>query len=260
MVMKEKINAKSQQVKLVNETLTNAYKHNKYAVSSQTLKQHIISKVPTWLKSNVIANATLFILGSVMWIHGTHTRSFDPDYDKPGQVKTGPYLEQRTYQQALKDAYWPFVNGKFAPDLDWQLTLGLIITFATFSLAGMVMSAKKSHKKDLDTARTQVDIMLEIEKQAQEHNLDATTAKKIVNVAPKIIKNMSADSRVYFDIILDGKISVQDEGFIAIASAIMAGHLKTHPEDMELVMSTFDKNSIPDKLMAMYNKQQQEKR
>lgn len=251
--MKEKIDTKSQQVKQVNETLTNVDKHKKYAVSSQTLKQHMSSKVPAWLKSNIIANATLFILGSVMWIHGAHTRSFDPDYDKPGQVKTGPYLEQRTYQQALKDAYWPFVNDNFAPDFDWRLTMGLIITFATFSLAGMVVSAKKSHKKDLDTAHAQVDIMLEIEKLAQEHNLDATTAKKIVNVAPKIIKNMSADSRVYFDMILDGKISVQDEGFIDIASAIMAGHLQTHPDDAKLISDIINDKPTINKIMTTYN-------
>ena len=80
------------------------------------------------VKNNVIANAPLFILSTAMWIVGAHTRSFDPDYDEPCGPTTGPYLEQRTYQQAMKDAYWPMANGNFPPDFDWYLTISLMTT------------------------------------------------------------------------------------------------------------------------------------
>jgi len=251
--MTEKKDAKLSKLKQAQEMLSSTDKYKKYATSSKTLRQHIVGKVPTWLKTNVIANATLFILGSAMWIVGAHTRSFDPDYDEPGGPKTGPYWEQRTYQQAMKDAYWPMVNGEFSPEYDWYLTMAMILTFAAFSLVGIVASAKKNYKKDIKAAQAQVDIMLEIEKLAQEHHLDATAAKKIVKVAPEIIKHMSADSRVYFDMIMDGKVSADDENFMNIAAAVMAGHLQTHPEDMKRVTELLDDKSMTNEILNMYN-------
>ena len=100
--------------------------------------------------------------------------------------------------------------------------------------------------------------MLAIEKLAKEHHLDATAAKKIVKVAPEIIKHMSKDSRVYFDMIMDGQVSVEDEKFLDIATSIMVGHLESHPEDMERIMTTFYEKSIPQEVLAM--RMQREKR
>ena len=80
-------------------------------------------------------------------------------------------------------------------------------------------------------------------KGAKEHNLNASTAKKIVNVAPKIIMNMSADSRTYFDMILDGKFSIEDKHFVNTAIAIMAGHLQTNPDDAKLIADIINDNS-----------------
>lgn len=251
--MTEKKDAKISKLQKAQKTLSRTDKYEKYAKGTTSLKQHITAKVPKWLKTNVIANATLFILGSAMWIVGAHTRSFDPDYDEPGGPKTGPYWEQRTYQQAMKDAYWPMVNGEFSPEYDWYLTMAMILTFAAFSLVGTVASAKKNYKKDIKAAQAQVDIMLEIEKLAQEHHLDATAAKKIVKVAPEIIKHMSADSRVYFDMIMDGKVSADDENFMNIAAAVMAGHLQTHPEDMKRVTELLDDKSMTNEILNMYN-------
>ena len=251
--MTEKKDTKISNIKNAQKALSRTDKYEKYAKGTTSLKQHITAKVPKWLKTNVIANATLFILGSAMWMFGAHTRSFDPDYDQPGGPKTGPYLEQRTYQQALKDAYWPMVNGEYAPDFDWYLTMGMIVVFAAFSLAGTVISANKSYKKDLKAAKAQVDIMLEIEKLAQEHHLDATAAKKIVKVAPEIIKHMSKDSRVYFDMIMDGKVFANDENFMGIAAAVMAGHLQSHPEDAKRMMDMFDDKTMANEIMNMYN-------
>ena len=150
------------------------------------------------------------------------------------------------------------VNGEYAPDFDWYLTMGMIVVFAAFSLAGTVISANKSYKKDLKAAKAQVNIMLAIEKLAKEHHLDATAAKKIVKVAPDIVKNMSKDSRVYFDMIMDGQVSVEDEKFLDIATSIMVGHLESHPEDMERIMTTFYEKSIPQEVLAM--RMQREKR
>ena len=64
--------------------------------------------------------------------------------------------------------------------------------------------------------------------------------------------------RVYFDMIMDGQVSVEDEKFLDIATSIMVGHLESHPEDMERIMTTFYEKSIPQEVLAM--RMQREKR
>ena len=131
--------------------------------------------------------------------------------------------------------------------------MAILLATTIYSLS----EAKKRLDNAVNGANKQVDIMLEIEKLAKEHNLDATAAKKIIKVAPDIVKHMSKDSRVYFDMIMEGQIAANDENFINIATAIMVGHLKTHPKDMELVMSTFDERSIPKEVLAMQTQREQ---
>lgn len=52
------------------------------------------------------------------------------------------------------------------------------------------------------------------------------------------------------------KVSPDDKNFLNIATAIMVGHLKSHPEDMELVTAAFDERSIPMEVLAMQSQKQ----
>ncbi len=233
-----------------------AYK--KYAKPRKSLSARITEKVPNWLALNVMFNASLFLWGSLIWLYGSNTRQFDPEYDTPGGPATGPHLELRTYTQALKDAYWPMVNGEFSPDFSWKLNAGMALVFALLSMGQGVAAIGLRRHADLKLARAQVDIMLNLEKLAREHNLDATAAKKMLAVAPEIVKNMSADSRVYFDMIMDGRVSVDNKDFLNMAAAVMAGHLQSHPEDMARVIALFDEKQIPHEILKqhMQNKKQ----
>ena len=51
--------------------------------------------------------------------------------------------------------------------------------------------------------------------------------------------------------IMDGKVSANNGNFMGIAAAVMAGHLQSHPEDMERIMTTFYEKSIPQEVLAM---------
>lgn len=75
---------------------------------------------------------------------------------------------------------------------------------------------------------------------------------------PEIVKNMSADSRVYFDMIMDGQVSVDNKDFLNMAAAVMAWHLQSHPEDMARVIALFDEKQIPHEILKqhMQNKKQ----
>lgn len=233
--------------------------HNKYSFSlaEKILGGGVLATVET-LKNQLSLNVATFLIGTVGWWFASQPRNdalFRDDY-KFGEVHELPAWDQRPYKQAFIEAYNPVRDGKLDPHFWWYVNMALILSITIYSIA----QADKRLKQAIDRSDKSVDLMLEIERLAKEHKLDSTMAKKIVTVAPDIVKHMSEDSRVYFDMIMDGKASANDENFLNIATAIMVGHLKTHPEDMELVMSTFDKRSIPEEVMAMYNKQQNSKR
>ena len=230
--------------------------YNKYSFSptEKVFGGAVLSAIEAFPKLLTL-NVATFLIGSVGWLFASQPRNdalFRDDY-RFGEVNILPAWDQRTYKQAFVDAYNPVKDGKFDPHFWWYVNMALILSVTIYS----VIQANNKLKSTDNKYKKSIDLMLEIERLAKEHNLDATTAKKIVTVAPHIVEHMSEDSRIYFDMIMDGKISASDENFLGIATSIMVGHLKTHPEDMELVMSTFDKKSIPDKLMAMYKKQQE---
>ena len=45
---------------------------------------------------------------------------------------------------------------------------------------------------------------------------------------------------------------MENKTFRDMAVAIMEGWLQRHPKDMELVLATFDRDSIPQELMQKY--------
>ena len=62
-----------------------------------------------------------------------------------------------------------------------------------------------------------------------------------------MIESMSADKRVYFDMLMSGKIDIKNnKTFMDMAIAIMSGHLQSHPEDAKLILDTFEEKSLPD--------------
>ena len=161
----------------------------------------------------------------------------------------------------------------FDPRTSWKTQLlNLILGFVfVFSLLYYI------RKRDRKYARNSVAAMIDIEKMATEHKFDDETKKKLISVAPHILKNMSADNRVYFDMIMDGSVSVNDKKFgetsvqgnilqrfrtfindkkfLKAVVMIMAGHLQSHPEDLQRVKEIFDnEKSMPSDLANVVKK------
>lgn len=244
--------AEREKQKLKNEEQQRKKAHQKYGFSKadRVLGTGIVSTVDL-LKCQLQLNAATFLIGSLGWFLG-HAVGVNA-IDEWGESRFYPW-ETRDYKQAIKDAYNPIRDGKFDPHFWWYVNAALVLAVSIYS----IVNATKKVKTKADSANAQVDIMLEIEKLAKEHKMDPSVAKKIIQIAPDIVKNMSKDSRVYFDMIMDGQVSVEDEKFLNIATSIMVGHLESHPEDMERVMATFDEKSIPQEVLAM--RMQREKR
>lgn len=244
--------AEREKQKLKNEEQQRKKAHKKYGFSKadRVLGTGIVSTVD-FLKHQLQLNVATFLIGTAGWFLG-HFGSTGV-IDEWGE-ETFYQWETRDYKQAIKDAYNPIRDGKFDPHFWWYVNAALVLAVSIYS----IVNATKKVKTKADSANAQVDIMLEIEKLAKEHKMDPSVAKKIIQIAPDIVKNMSKDSRVYFDMIMDGQVSVEDEKFLNIATSIMVGHLESHPEDMERIMTTFDEKSIPQEVLAM--RMQREKR
>lgn len=244
--------AEREKQKLKNEEQQRKKAHKKYGFSKadRVLGTGIVSTVD-FLKHQLQLNVATFLIGTAGWFLG-HFGSTGV-IDEWGE-ETFYQWETRDYKQAIKDAYNPIRDGKFDPHFWWYVNAALVLAVSIYS----IVNATKKVKTKADSANAQVDIMLEIEKLAKEHKMDPSVAKKIIQIAPDIVKNMSKDSRVYFDMIMDGQISVDDEKFLSIATSIMVGHLETHPEDMDRIMAMFDEKSIPQEVLAM--RMQREKR
>ena len=169
--------------------------------------------------------------------------------------------EQVTYPTKLRNVYWPFFERNsqivFNPRCEWWCMVFLTI-YEYFILSLCIpFIAKYMTKRAHDSVTTMIDI----EKMAMEHKFDDETKKKLISVIPYILKNMSADNRVYFDMIMDGSVSVNDKKFgetsvqgnilqrfcavrnnkkfIKAVAMIMAGHLQSHPEDLQRVKEIF---------------------
>ena len=202
--------------------------------SGKLFKEHCLKHILKAIGIFIVGIVYIFVFESLTWMF--EERDEYPVFECCGESKIVDY-ETRTYKEKLMDTYllhrYYRKNDLKKGELDF-----FFMIFWTMILA--VIS--KSAAKEDENAREQVDIMLLIEKLAGENNLNRVAVQEIENVDPSIIENMSADSRVYFDLVLEGKIPVDDPELMKSAAAIVRGHLKTHPEDMQLVTSAFGEN------------------
>lgn len=199
---------------------------------------------------NALAAASLFMLGNVSWLFFQEHRFQD------GSAEHNPLY--KPYKAALHDAYIPTnkyygydgddpdggINEEpdFAPSVAWMINVFLSVCVLVFSSPSLFES---------DGKRT-VDMMLGLEKFGKEYNLDTEKVRRLVNVCKDVIKRMSKDKRVYFDMLMSGDISVKDNAtFQSMAVSVMSGHLQSHPEDLQMVLDVFDERSIPSEIKAM---------
>lgn len=90
--------------------------------------------------------------------------------------------------------------------------------------------------------RNDVDIVNKI---AEEQGINPENVKRLSRVADDIVQKMSEESGVYFDLLMDEKLNADNKEFVRnMATNIMLGHLQSHPEDVDLVLNTFDEKSL----------------
>lgn len=204
----------------------------------------------TFLFANLKANAILLVFWAALFT-GAH------EFDRP-------------IRAMFENVYNPKPKAQLESGLLGIETKGKPLFYANLSavLAFMIVTAwilMRSYRKDnrSETARfanenATVDLMLaikSIKEAGKKVNLNVTdeTVKKLIDVCPYIISRMSADERVYFDMLIDGDIeSKNEEMFKNFALAVMDGHLRSNPEDLQMVLDAFDEMSIAVLLSDLY--------
>jgi len=115
----------------------------------------------------------------------------------------------------------------------------------------------KKIRKQVSARHETIDFMLDLKEHLNSNGvyyLQDKTVENLINMCPEIVSHMSANDRVYFDRMLNGDISMaNDETFKKWAVSVMQGHLKSHPEDLQEIMSAFDEKSIVEILSYMYH-------
>ena len=186
------------------------------------------------------------------WKHGIS------DYYFPGS--TEPYTEGGYWYKA--DA-----KGKFAPRKIWSFDMACILVILCTFIGRGVRLANRNHKvrkhnraidKQTKAESETIDMMLDLKEFGTKYNLNTKQVRMLVAKAKKIISHMSADESVYFEMLMRGDLDgIKDQKtFLDLATAIMQGHLETHPEDMELIMEVYDPKSIPQEIMQKYSKKE----
>ena len=197
----------------------------------------------------------------------------------------GMTLDKKLAQRA-RDTFWPVSNdwhvafnknngqfkydyygfsgsmrGKFRPRAVWYVNMACLLLAACWGV-GVAKNGTRARRTDRAQEET-VDMMLNLPFVGANN---ARKVKKLMRVAPDIVSNMSRDRRIYFDMLLnpdkyentDIKAEIINNDSIRdLAVEIMAGHLQSHPSDMDMAICACAQNAIPrSMLMAKLNQKQ----
>lgn len=117
------------------------------------------------------------------------------------------------------------------------------VPFIFLAVKWVIMSHEKNViKKDLDFYTW-----------GSERELPPIAKYECPRMAKIMTRYASKNNPEFFDTLIKNPSSVQDE---KTASAIIRGHIKSHPEDIQTVLDTFNANTIPKKLYRQLKRKQ----
>ena len=218
-------------------------------------------KMTTPLRAGINAAIAVNILGFAL---GTlaYSGAKMPDFDKPVKWEdrepgiTSAVYGELSYGQALKNAYLldDMVHGRGGV---FQGICGILVTLLSLG-AGVGMyrstiSDRRRHQQDrhilLQRVVDNVDALknwVSIDKDILRRILDS-----LDGFATELVTKMSELDRDYLDSLVSGRMNGVSYN---IASAIIAGHLKSHPEDYVRLVSVIDEATLPQDIVKKYGR------
>ena len=145
-------------------------------------KKH--NPITTFIKGNVI----IFLLGSVLWLYFSHQNSYEPEM---GEYVGSP-VDNRTYVEAIKDAYIPFYKGKFDPHIAWLVNVcfQIILALVCVGIAVRQKSKRKEQEHDIELSERQLiilemiraDVRIGIKEMSVKMSVNEMTVRRDINV------------------------------------------------------------------------------
>ena len=207
--------------------------------------------------SNFFASQmALFLLGSFAWLTSHHHQGSQDDdvfytaadqevADLSWEAPTYWIYGDLSYKQAVKNAYlWDdFRNGKGGL---FQGVCGLLSILIAIGIGAKGL--KDTFKTNLENAKIDFAQL----EQLKDFGIDA---KRLINemepFIAKLVSKMSEIDRGYFDNLLAGGL---DKADYQTCIDIVAGHLKSNPEDYNKLVKIIDENTLPEKIRKKYGK------
>lgn len=235
-------------------------KRKKYALpETDVMSNQEIRK--DFIRNLLAFNAMAFLAGSFLWtLWGMSLNSAGGNSDRIA-------VNHTPYAQALRDAYVPISNGKtkklnqttyiergkFAPTIGW--TANMLVMLMGLIGATVIARRQKMNADYITLHNDTVDMMLDLEDFKGNYNLNTYQVARMINNMSGIIREMSEDKRIYFDMILDGRINIRkNDTFLKMATHIMQGHLAGHPNDINKILDVYNWQSVPFDLLTEYDK------
>ena len=165
---------------------------------------------------------------------------------------------------AIREAYDPFFHGaiKYTKDgIDteraayvsnninsrWSRHV-VLLAIEAFLLASILLFRVKVRRD----AKEEIDLVLEIEQLAKRNKVTPEIIKQMMLIAPDILRHVSKESPVFFEMLMDGKMDYEKNHIVYNAArSVLEGHLESHPEDLQRVMAAFYKDSLPQTVLQL---------
>ena len=166
-------------------------------------------------------------------------------------------------KDVIKEYYQPHFHGADVKDTKvvmahesdeinplWTKHMMMVAVEALLAAIIVVVYLAKKGK-----VRRDVDVMLAIKKVGKACNVSPRLLKKMIRVAPEILRHMSAEHFVYFDTLAQGGFDkyTNNDRVYHMAINVIEGYLKTHPEDEKLVFEIFSEESLPGFMRPVQN-------
>lgn len=158
-------------------------------------------------------------------------------------------------QDVIKEYYHPHFHGAKVESTKvvmahegkeinsmWAKHMNLLVVEALLVAIIVFVHLAKNCK-----ARKDIDVMLAIKKAGKVHKINPKLLKKMIRVAPEILRHMSAEHTIYFDVLAQNGFDkcTNNKKVYDMAKNVLEGYLLTHPNDRQLVLELFDQDSLP---------------
>ena len=216
-----------------------------------------IGAVASGIKIAGLVQLVFFAIGSGAHYFDTHDERYETEVDGVANVHTPHnWYKAASYGQAVKNAYLfdDFIHGNDGGT--WQAITGLIAIVTSLELGRRKMKEKFDDIETLDTERRnrweRIDVVYSRLEALKEYGVNVEhMIVSFKDYASKLVSKMSEMDRGYLENLLNGGL---ENANWDVANAIVAGHLKSHPEDYNEIIKIIDQATLDPALVKKYGK------